>query len=489
METTRRDLKALNRKDTGLTQELPIKIVQFGEGNFLRGFVDYIVDKLNTEANFNAGVAMIQPLPGGRVQKLNDQDGLYHLFMKGIKKGKEVEDCRLISCMQKGIDPYKDYQSFLGLAKEEELQFVISNTTEAGIAFDARDKKDTFPHYSFPAKVTALFYERFQYFKADPDAGLTVIPCELINNNADKLKEIILKYAQLWDLEPEFIDWVETYNSFHNTLVDRIVPGYPKEEIEKYQSQLEYADNSIVSAEEFLLWVIEGDERLKKKIPFDQIDENILIVNDLQPYRTRKVRILNGAHTVMVPFSLLYGNKTVKETIDNRFTGSFVQEAIYKEVIPSLDLPEEELKEFAEQVFDRFRNPFIRHQLSSIALNSVSKFKVRVLPSLLAFQKKYNRLPCRLTFALACLIRFYKGEWKGRSLPVKDDAEIIKKFHEIWELGDYSKISSASLQETQFWGKDLTRLPGLQENIEKALREIDENGIETGWNKFLEEYL
>jgi len=478
-------MKRLNRKNAGLTQELPIKVIQFGEGNFLRAFVDYIIDKLNTDANFNAGVAVVQPIAGGMVEILNEQDGLYTLFMKGVKKGKEIQEKRLISSIQKGINPYLDYNAYLELAKEEELGFLISNTTEAGIAFNENDTLKGYPHSSFPAKVTALLFERFKYFKGDSDKGLCIIPCELIDQNGDILKRIILQYSELWNLEEGFVRWVENSNSFHNTLVDRIVPGYPRDEIKDYQSQLEFEDRLIVTAEVFFLWVIEGDDRLKNKIPFDKINDDVLVVDDIEPYRTRKVRILNGAHTTMVPFSLLYGNETVKETIDNSFTGAFVEKAVFEEINATLDLSEEELKYYSEEVFDRFRNPFIKHQLSSIALNSISKFKVRVLSSLLAYQKKFDKLPLHLTFAFACLIRFYKGEWNGESLPVQDDKAVLENLKEIWELHSYKEIAQHVLQNTSFWDTDLTQLPKLQEQIALALELIESKGIEKGFKDFV----
>ncbi|MGA9590624.1 MAG: tagaturonate reductase [Salegentibacter sp.] len=479
-------MKRLDRKNTGFNQKQPIKVVQFGEGNFLRAFVDYIIDKLNAEADFNAGVAVIQPLAGGLIDVLNEQDGLYNLFMKGVKKGQQIEERRTITCIQKGINPYEDYQEFLDLAKEPELSFLISNTTEAGIAYNEADTLEGYPHKSFPAKVTALLYERFKFFNGDKKKGLTIIPCELINDNADTLKSIILQYAQLWNLEEDFVQWVEGHNDFHNTLVDRIVPGYPKNDIESYQSQLQYEDKLIVSAEVFLLWVIEGDKRLKEKIPLDKIDENIQVVKDMQPYRTRKVRILNGAHTTMVPFSLLYGNETVKETIDNDFTGEFVQKAVFDEINPTLDLSEEELKSFADEVFDRFRNPFIKHQLSSIALNSISKFKVRVLPSLLAYQNKYQRMPVHLTFALACLLRFYKGDWNGEALPVKDDQEVINEIKKSWEKNSYKEVVDEILGNESFWGEDLTNVPELESRIIQALELIEMKGVEEGFRRFSE---
>ena len=478
-------MKILNRRNANITEPLPIKVVQFGEGNFLRGFVDFVIDKLNKEANFNAGVAVIQPLAVGLLELLNEQDGLYNLFMKGVKEGEEIQEQRTISCVQKGINPYKDYDEYLKLAEEESLEFIISNTTEAGIAYDESDTLEGTPHNSFPAKLTALLYKRFQYFKGDKAKGLTIIPCELINYNADTLKKIILQYAELWELESDFVNWINNSNSFHNTLVDRIVPGYPKDDIESYQSKLELEDKLIVSAEVFLLWVIEGGEELKAKIPFDQIDENILVVEDMQPYRTRKVRILNGAHTTMVPFSLLFGNETVKETVDHEFTGAFVREAIFNEIIPTLSLPEEELKTFAEEVLDRFRNPFIKHQLASIALNSVSKFKVRVLPSLLAYENKCNRLPLHLTFAFACLIRFYRGEWNNQTLPINDDESVMAELKRIWELHSYQEISEQALKNEKFWDQDLTQVPGLKDQVAMALELIETKGIEEGYNKFV----
>lgn len=477
-------MKILNRKNTGIQANLPIKVVQFGEGNFLRAFVDFVIDKLNEKADFNAGVAVVQPIASGMVNMLNDQDGLYNLFMRGIKNGKEIQESRTISCIQKGINPYEDFNEYLSLAEEQELQFVISNTTEAGIFFDEKDTLEGTPHNSFPAKLTALLHKRFQYFKGDKNKGLSIIPCELINHNADSLKEIILKYAELWKLQTEFIDWIDQSNSFHNTLVDRIVPGHPKDDIESYQNQLEFEDKLVVTAEVFLLWVIEGDDQLKQKIPFDKIEENILVVKDMQPYRTRKVRILNGAHTAMAPFSLLFGNETVKETIDDNFTGEFIKQAVFEEINPTLSLGKEELDRFADEVFDRFRNPFIKHKLASIALNSISKFKVRVLPSLLAYQEKNNELPLRLTYAMAFLIRFYQGEWYGKKLPVQDDSEITDFFEKVWENHDFNDIAKKVLQQKEFWGQDLTKIPELEKHIAFALELIENKGIEEGYLVF-----
>lgn len=476
-------MQKLNRKNIDVSTTLPIKIVQFGEGNFLRAFVEYAFQTLNKEVDFNAGIAVVQPIDKGMVSMLNDQDGLYTLFTKGIKNGNEVEEKELITNIVKGIDPYKDFNAYLDLAKEEQLAFIVSNTTEAGISYDDTDRLNMSPPNSFPAKLTRLLFERFTHFNGAEDKGVTIIPCELINHNSDTLQQILLDYISLWNLSDDFKYWLLSSCSFHNTLVDRIVPGYPRDQIEAYNNQLDYQDNLIVSAETFFLWVIEGDDVLKQKLPFHKTDLDVKIVEDMQPFRTRKVRILNGAHTAMVPFSILYGNETVKETIDENFTGPFIRSLVFNEIIPTLDMEKEELEIFAKAVFDRFRNPFVKHQLSSIALNSISKFKVRVLPSLLEYKKRIGSLPTHMVFAFACLIRFYKGTWNGTDLPVNDDKEIEAEMAAIWKSGSIEKIASQVLGNTRYWGQDLNEVEGLTIAIANALQKIENNGIKEGFSQ------
>jgi len=481
------DMK-LNRANLGLEEKLPIKVVQFGEGNFLRAFVDYAFQQLNTTSKFNAGVAIVQPIDRGMVEMLNEQDGLYTLFLKGVQKGKEIQKTELITTIQKSVNPYVDFQQYLDLAKEDALEFIISNTTESGIDYVESDTMDMKPPSSFPAKLTLLLLERFNHFNGSDAKGVTIIPCELINHNSEALKETLLKYAALWSLDQKFITWLHNSCSFHSTLVDRIVPGYPKDDIEAYNVQLNYKDNLIVAAEVFFLWVIEGGKELKEKLPFHTTDLDVKIVDDMQPYRTRKVRILNGAHTSMVPFSLLYGNETVKETVDNAFTGAFVNKAIFEEINDTLPMEKAELDSFAEAVLDRFRNPFIKHKLADIALNSISKFKVRVLPSLLEFESKNGKLPTHLTFALACLIRFYKGTWKGSPLPINDSDTMVVAFQQIWKETSIQTVATAALQQTDFWDEDLTKVPSLTKAIAYALDEIETNGIEQGLANFSKKY-
>lgn len=478
-------MKKLNRINTGLEKLQPIKVVQFGEGNFLRAFVDYAFYRLNKEVDFNAGIAIVQPLKDGMVNMINDQDGLYTLFMNGIKKGEKIQDIELIDNIVKTVNPYTEFANYLALAKEEELQFIVSNTTEAGIAFIESDTPDMQPPVSFPAKLTVLLYERFKHFNGDASKGVTIIPCELIDYNSETLKKYILQYVDLWKLEDAFKTWVSDACTYHSTLVDRIVPGYPRAEIEEYNNKLDYQDNLIVAAEPFFLWAIEGGDDLKAKLPFHKTDLNVKIVDDIRPFKMIKVRILNGAHTAMVPFSLLHGNKLVMETVNGDFTGKFVNSVI-GEISETLDMDKNEITAYCEEVMDRFKNPFIKHALADIALNSVSKFKVRVLPSLLGYIKVNKKLPVNLTFSFASLIRFYKGNWNGQSLPVKDGEDITTFFNGLWKSDDYEKIARLTLQNKSFWDEDLTEIPGLTRAITIALEEIDSNGIEAGFAKFQE---
>ena len=476
-------MEKLNRKSTGLENRLPIKVVQFGEGNFLRAFVDYAFQRLNNEVDFNAGIAVVQPLKDGMVNMINDQDGLYTLFMNGIKKGEKIQDIQLISNIVKAINPYSDFADYLALAKEPALQFIVSNTTEAGIEFLDTDTPDMQPPAAFPAKLTVLLHERFKHFNGDASKAVTIIPCELIDYNSETLKKCILQYCDLWNLDAAFVKWVSEDCTYHSTLVDRIVPGYPRAEIEEYNSKLEYQDNLIVAAEPFFLWAIEGGEDLKAKLPFDKTDLNVKIVDDIRPFKMIKVRILNGAHTAMVPVSLLFGNKLVMETVNGGFTGPFVDNVI-AEISETLPMDKNEITAYAEEVMDRFRNPFIKHALADIALNSISKFKVRVLPSLLGYYTTTKKLPTSLTFSLACLIQFYKGTWNNEALPVKDTPELVEAFKKAWELGNIESVVAAVLANTDFWDEDLNKVDGLAQALVHALNEIEANGIQQGFLNF-----
>lgn len=463
-------MKDLNRSTIDVKQTLPVKIIQFGEGNFLRAFVDWIVDILNEQTDFKSGITVVQPIENGMVDLLDKQDGLYHVLLNGIQGGRKVEKERLITCITGTNNPYKNYDSFLKLAENPDLQFVISNTTEAGISFDPSDTEiNTLPK-SFPGKLTALLYQRFKFFQGARDKGLYIIPCELIEKNGEKLKEVLLKNAQHMQLGEEYANWISGSNIFCNTLVDRIVPGFPKDNIQQIQEKLNYKDNLVVKAEPFHLWVIEAPDEVKKAFPADKAGLEVKFVDDLTPYRTRKVRILNGAHTALVPVAYLEGLRTVKESVDDKETGKFLREVIFEEIIPTLDLPPEELQKFSSDVIERFQNPFIRHELISIALNSISKYKVRVLPSVLEYFKRKNALPERLLQSLAALIVFYRGYWKGEKIPLSDTSEIISFFRQVWENENVNEVVDQVLSNNKLWDADLTEIKGLASLVKQDVQ-------------------
>ncbi len=412
------------------------KVIQFGEGGFLRGFVDWILQLTNEATDFNGSVVVVQPIERGMCDLLEQQDCVYTHIMRGLKEGVPTVDKKVIDVISRTVKPYDDYDAYLKLAEDPNFRFIVSNTTESGIVFVADDKLQDAPPSSFPAKVTALLHKRFTLGLP----GFIFLPCELIDKNGAALKNCILKYAAHWSLGDEFTAWVEQENIFCNTLVDRIVTGYPKDE----KIDLGYEDNMLNTSELFHLWVIEGPKAILNELPLDKIGLNIIVTDNLEMYRTRKVRILNGAHTSMIPYALLRGVETVKDCMEDETMSTFVKKCVFEEIIPTLDLPEQELIDYAENVFERFNNPYIKHLCASISLNSVSKFKVRVLPSLLEYIKRKNALPQNLVFSLAKLIAFYK---KGTP---NDDPEVMRFMKE--------KSVAEILANTAFWDTDLSFL-------------------------------
>jgi len=468
---------ALNRK-TKEAQSYTERILQFGEGNFLRAFTDWMVQEMNAKANFDAGVVVVQPIDQGLVNLLNDQDGLYTVYLNGIKNGKAISEHQIIDCIQRGINPYTDCDAYLANAENPDLRFVVSNTTEAGIAYSPTDRLADTPQNSFPGKLTALLYKRFKHFEGAFDKGLIVMPCELIERNGDNLKKIILQFAEDWVLGEAFVQWVTEDNIFCNTLVDRIVPGYPKDKIDSITKELGYKDNLVVEGEQFHLWVIEGPKSLKEEFPAEKCGLNVVFTDNMEPYRTRKVRILNGAHTTLVPVAYLNGIDKVRESLEDPLVGSFLKNAIFEEICPTLDLLEEELKQFSNDVLDRFGNPYLDHALMSISLNSISKYKTRVLPSVIEYIKRKNSLPKRLMFALAALIAFYKGERNGETIELKDSQEVLDFFESQWSSNNYKAIVINVISNTDFWGKDLSEVNGMHELVSSNLENIMINGMQ-----------
>ncbi|MEE0409322.1 MAG: tagaturonate reductase, partial [Clostridia bacterium] len=356
------------------------KIIQFGEGGFLRGFADWMIQIANEKAGFDGKVVVVQPIEQGMCDMLTAQGCVYTHLCRGV----EGVDVKKIDVISRCVKLYDDFDSYMALAENPDFRFVISNTTEAGIVFEDSDKITDRPAKTFPAKLTQLLKKRFELGLN----GFVFLPCELIDKNGENLKACVLKYADLWELGDAFKAWIENENIFCNTLVDRINTGYPKDE----KIELDFEDNLVNTSEYFHLWVIEGYNGLCDEIPFDKCDLNVILTDNLEMYRTRKVRILNGAHTSLVPYALLSGFDTVKSCIDDKGMNEHIRKCVYDEIIPTLDLPKEELIEYADNVLTRFANPYIKHYLSSIALNSVSKFKVRVLPSILEFIKRFDKM-------------------------------------------------------------------------------------------------
>ena len=465
---------ALNRTSADIETLRPVKVLQFGEGNFLRAFVDWMVDLMNEHSHFDGDVMIVQPIQKGLGALLNEQQGLYHVLLNGIYKGKLSTERRLITCVRGVLNPYQSFQKFLELAENPDLKFIISNTTESGITFNAHDTAPNVLPECFPGKLTALLYRRFVHFNGAADKAPIIIPCELIDKNGQALRDVVLAYVSLWKLSPDFKHWIAHEVIFCNTLVDRIVPGFPKDTIDEIQKETGFEDKLVVMAEPFHLWVIEAPEIVSKAFPAAKAGLNVKFVKDQSPYRTRKVRILNGAHTALVPVAYLQGLRTVRESVENEFAGAFIKEAIHEEIIPTLDLPPDELKQFADDVIERFQNPFIKHELSSIALNSISKYKVRVLPSALQFIEDNQTLPDRLLFSLACLIRFYKGDWKGEATPVSDDPAVITHFQEAWSFApDHFQVVARILSQITLWDLDLTKTPGFAERVTYFLDRIE----------------
>ena len=461
------------------------RILQFGEGNFLRAFANWMIHEMNKKADFDAGVVVVQPIDQGLVKMLNDQDGLYTLYLNGIKNGEVLSEKEVIDCITRGINPYENNADYLANAENPDLRFIISNTTEAGISYNANDKLDDAPQSSFPGKLTALMYKRFQTFGGASDKGLIVIPCELIDRNGDNLKKIILQYAADWNLGDEFVEWINEDNIFCNTLVDRIVPGYPRDKMDAITKELGYKDNLVVEGEQFHLWVIEGPESVKDEFPSEACGLNVVFTDNMEPYRTRKVRILNGAHTTLVPVGYLYGIDRVRESLEDEVVGKFLKNALFNDISPTLDLPAEELSQFSADVLDRFRNPYLAHELMSISLNSVSKYKTRVLPSVLEFVKRKNELPKNLLFSLAALIAFYKGDRNGTAIALKDDAAVLDFFKEAWASNNFVEVAEKTLSNTDFWGTDLTEIDGLQEEVTTHLEAILNNGMKATLDAFV----
>lgn len=428
-------------------------IIQFGSGNFLRGFADHFIHILNEKGLYDGKIVIVKPTKGGKTSILNEQKGRYNLFLRGIKNSEEVCEHTEIHSVSRGVDPYADFSSYLALAENRDMRFIISNTTEAGIEFDENCAFSDRPALSFPGKLTQLLYHRFEM----RFPGFVILPCELIDNNGNKLKECVLRYAKLWNLGDGFICWIEKENTFCNSLVDRIVTGYPKDEAEELGKNIGYDDKLMNTAEPFHLWVIEGN--FENELPLIKAGLNVIWTNDVSPYKKMKVRILNGSHTALVFPSLLYGIETVKDSLDDKTLKEYLNACLLGYILPTLGETEENLT-FAKSVIERFSNPYIKHLWKSISLNSVSKFSVRVLPTILEYEKSYGTLPKPLVFSLACLIEYYKTN------EPQDNEQNVAFIKE-------NSISDI-LSNEELWGENLSLMTEL---VTESIGRIHADGI------------
>ena len=505
-------------KDVVKTVKRPEKILQFGEGGFLRAFVDWQIDIVNEKTDFNGNIVIVQPLEKGMIDAMNAQDNLYTTVLRGMKDGKPTVETRAINSVSRSINPYTNYDDYIALASSPDLRFLVSNTTEAGIRFDAEidgvpvtlDQK---PQKNYPAKVTAFLYKRFQAFKGDTSKGLILIPCELSDQAGLNLRINILRYAEMWQLGPDFINWFDEACDVCSCLVDRIVPGYfpllAKEENGKTQAEnlcekLGYEDKLLDSAELFHFWVIESKKSHEDELPLVKAGLQVKWVQNMDYYHTRKVRILNGAHTSSVLAAFLAGSNYVQDIVCSEKVGSgfntpnadaqkFMHDIIFNEIVPSIDGDQEDLKKYAQDVWTRFQNPFNPHRLIEISLNSVAKYWTRCLPSVLQSVKKNGSVPKLLGFSIAALIAFYNGteikeNAKGQKCLVskREDGEyenldtlpVLEFFAALnKETKDAKVIANKVLSNVDFWKEDLTKVAGLEAAVAGHLESIQKNGM------------
>lgn len=478
-------MEVLNKTLTG-KKERPIKVVQFGEGNFLRAFVDYMIDIANEQGKFDGDIVLIKPIEFGNLDMFHAQDCQYTVSLRGIVDGEAKVLNRQITSVADAVDAINEYEKYMSLAEIDTLRFVVSNTTEAGIVFDNTDKFELNPPKTFPGKLTKFLYHRFETFNGAMDKGLVMLPVELIDDNGIMLKKCVMQLIELWGLSDEFKNWVEEACVFTSTLVDRIVTGYPRDTINEEWEALGYEDRIMVTGEPFALWVIESAKDISKEFDLPGAGLPVIFTDNQKPYKQRKVRILNGAHTSFVLASYLCGNDLVKQSMDDEDVKNFMMKTIYDEVIPTLTLPENELKEFAEAVVTRFNNPYVKHALLSISLNSVSKWRARCMPSFLGYIEKTGKLPAHLTFSLAALMAFYTGSEirdkalighrDGQEYNIMDDMAVLEFFRDNSGKAT-AEFVSAFLGREDFFGQDLNKIEGLTDAMVAYLDDIKANGM------------
>ena len=481
--------------DGYILKDAPVKVLQFGEGNFLRAFVDYWFDMSNEKAGWNGKVALVQPIAQGLTQLINEQEGLYTLYLRGSENGEKINRKRVISVCDACYNPYGDWEAIKEIAKSADLEYVASNTTEAGIVYDPESTFDQVPPTSFPAKLTVLLYERFKAGQK----GVVVLSCELIDNNGKELQKVVNQHIDDWKLGDDFKKWINEENLFCSTLVDRIVPGRIRDpkEVAEIEAENGYSDPLLDVGEVFGVWYIEGPQWLEEKLPFKKSGLNVHVVPEVAPYKKRKVRILNGAHTGFVLGAYLAGEDIVRDCMHDEVIHGFMNKMLYDEVIPVLPLDKADCDAFAAAVTDRFNNPFVDHQLMSISLNSTSKWKARNMPSFLEYIEKFGKLPQALTMSLAAYIAFYSSNIQrleadglvcvrpaGNEYKVQDDAWVLDFYFENKDIDDAALVK-AVLENEKMWDQDLTKIEGLYDTVLADLTLIRKEGAKAAYASVL----
>ena len=484
-------MELLSKAKTGKV-ERPVKVLQFGEGNFLRAFVDYMIDIANERGEFDGDIVLVKPIEFGTLERFHKQECQYTVQLRGIQDGKAQKINRIVTSVTDVVDAYSEYEKYNDYAKLDTLRFIVSNTTEAGIVYDESDEFSLCPPKSYPGKLTKFLYTRFEEFKGDMSKGLVMLPVELIDDNGLHLRECVLKQIANWNLSDEFKNWVENACIFTSTLVDRIVTGYPRDEAEELCKEFGYQDDLIVTGEPFALWVIETPKDISDELPLPKAGLPVIYTEDHHPYKQRKVRILNGAHTSFVLASYLCGNDIVLQSMNDPMMLKFIKTTIYDEIIPTLTLPKAELEEFADAVLTRFNNPYVKHAHLAISLNSVSKWRARCMPSFLQYIELKKEVPSHLAFSLAALMAFYTGsEIRGKALighrdgaeyEIMDDMAVLE-FFSANSSKDAKEFAHAVLSNEDFWGQDLSALPGVEDTIVSYLSSIRENGMRPTMDK------
>ncbi|MDR1633173.1 MAG: tagaturonate reductase [Dysgonamonadaceae bacterium] len=463
-------MKDLN-KQTVNKPVLPVKILQFGEGNFLRAFVDWMIHKANEAGVMNHGITVVQPIAQGMAEMLNKQDCLYHVYLEGIKDKEPVKEITLVKSIANALNPYEEYEAYKDLFLSPDLEMIVSNTTEAGIRYEEGDDLNALPPKSFPAKITALLYQRFRKFNGASDKGLLIICCELIENNGSTLREFVFKHAEYNHLDADFIHWVKTACHFYDTLVDRIVPGFPRETINEIKEEIGFNDNLVVKGEYFHVWAIGGDAIIREKLPLDKAGLNVLFMDDIKPFRAKKVRILNGSHTAMVPVALQLGCETVKDAFNTPEIEKFINQMVETEVLPAIDEDPEELKKFAAKILERFYNPFIKHYLKDISLNSLSKWEARNFPTLKDNVEKLKRDAPLTIFSFSALLALYSGKSSVAFTP-NDTPESVEFIQKTFNADDIEGWVNGIINNKKIWTVDFNAIPGFAGKVANNVKMI-----------------